>query len=102
MQDGQLVLLTFTDGASPVHWMPAFCLLSVVLNITFDPIGGVAVVAGNAICAFPVPVATTALAVARPVIYYDVKLICLFGGLLAKLHFNPSFSSFLVNFEVKN
>ena len=61
--------------------MPALRLLSVVLDITLDPIGGVAVVAGNAICALPVPVATTALAVARPVIYYDVKLMSLFGGL---------------------
>ena len=64
----QLVQLTFTDGASPVLWMPALHLLSVVFDVTFDPVGGVAVVARDALRAFPVSIATSALTKARPTV----------------------------------
>ena len=65
----KLVQLTFTDGASPVLWMPALHLLSVVFAVTFYPVGGVAVVARDAFRALPVSVATSAMAEARPTIH---------------------------------
>ena len=61
------VCLTFTDGASSVHRMPALHLLSVMFNVAFYAIGRVADVAGDAFCALPVAVATGALAIARPI-----------------------------------
>ena len=64
----QLVELTFTDGASPVLWMPALHLLSVVFDVTFYAVGGAAVVARDAFRALPVSVATSALAKAGPTV----------------------------------
>ena len=67
-KEDKLIQLTFTDGASSVLRVPALHLLSVMFNVAFNAIGRVADVAGDALRALPVSVATSALTKARPTV----------------------------------